>query len=106
MAEPDLRVELDRTADDVLRLAGELDMACAGYLRQVGESLLRRPHCTRLVLDLSELTFCDAAGLGAMVGLRNRARALGRQLVLQGVPARLRRLVGVAGLAHLLEPDG
>ncbi|HUZ38014.1 MAG TPA: STAS domain-containing protein [Streptosporangiaceae bacterium] len=57
-------------------LSGELDVACSPVLREQLLSVLR-PRATRLVIDLSEVTFCDASGLAVLVGTGRRAALLG-----------------------------
>ncbi|MFC4114203.1 STAS domain-containing protein [Nonomuraea zeae] len=63
-------------AASVVRLRGELDLATRETVR---ESLLRalRHSTGLLILDLSGVSFCDAAGLGVMVGIQHQARSLG-----------------------------
>ncbi|MCA2228565.1 STAS domain-containing protein [Nonomuraea aurantiaca] len=60
----------------VVRLCDELDIGTGEAVR---ERLLRALwHSTSLlVLDLSGVSFCDAAGLGVVVGVQRRARSLG-----------------------------
>ncbi|MGP3959528.1 STAS domain-containing protein [Nonomuraea sp. 3N208] len=59
----------------VVRLCGELDIGTGEAVR---ERLLRalRYSTSLLILDLSGVSFCDAAGLGAVVGVQHRARSL------------------------------
>ncbi|MGE5292532.1 MAG: STAS domain-containing protein [Micromonosporaceae bacterium] len=57
-------------------LTGELDVACAPVLREQLLSVLR-PRASRLVVDLSGVSFCDASGLAVLVGTARRARLLG-----------------------------
>ncbi|MGZ4435965.1 MAG: STAS domain-containing protein [Trebonia sp.] len=63
----------------VAALTGELDVACARTLREQLLSLLR-PHSARLVIDLSEVSYCDASGLAVLVGTGRRAELLGGML--------------------------
>jgi anti-anti-sigma factor len=67
-----------RTEDGyaIASLAGELDLACAPVLREQLVGLLG-PRASKLVLDLSKVSFCDASGLAVLVGTGRRARALG-----------------------------
>ena len=54
--------------------SGELDIACAPALREQFLGLLR-PHASRLVVDLSHVSFCDASPGGAQ-----RAAAAGADI--------------------------
>jgi anti-anti-sigma factor len=81
----------------VVSLAGELDVASVEL-----EPLLLRlaesgPTAT-IVLDMSELGFIDAYGVGVIVGAWKAAKARGRVLRvdgLHGLPARVFRLAGL-----------
>ena len=54
-----------------VHLTGVLDMSTVGLLRETIEPLLR--DGADVVVDLSEVTFCDSTGLGAIVTLHRRA---------------------------------
>jgi len=72
----------------VLAVVGELDVATAPVLASALAA-----ESGRLVLDLSGLTFCDAAGIGVMLRSRTRLRTAGGDLVLLAPPPLLRRLL-------------
>lgn len=67
---------------------GELDMATVGSL----ESILRDAPAS-VCVDLSGLTFCDVAGLNALLTARERAVGAGHGFVMIGAPAQLRQLL-------------
>ena len=85
----------------VAELAGELDLASAPALR---EQLLRllRPGSSRLVLDLSRVSFCDASGLAVLVGADRQARLLGGFLRLAAVSPQTARVLDITGLGRHL----
>src|SRR5262249_6076725 len=69
-------VERHNTTEVVLAVAGEIDLGTAPELEKVSLSLLdERPRS--LVLDLSEVPFCDSSGIGVLVRLYNRATSIG-----------------------------
>jgi anti-anti-sigma factor len=53
------------------------------------------------VVDLSEVTFIDASGLGLLIGLRNRQRSHGGSLQLRNTPGCVTALLRLAGLLDL-----
>ncbi|MFI9613427.1 STAS domain-containing protein [Streptomyces sp. NPDC052023] len=81
----------------VLEVAGDLDHAHAGALRQRVESLTLRPG-QRLVIDLTGLTFCDSSGITAFLAARQQAVAAGADIVLSGVPVNTLRVLTMVGL--------
>jgi anti-anti-sigma factor len=83
-----------------IAVAGELDIATAPrFSARLGE-LLRRGYPRELVLDLSGLTFIDATGLRALTELRLRVEQQQAVLVLEAVPAQMRRVLQLIGPAR------
>ncbi|MFI1166949.1 STAS domain-containing protein [Streptomyces sp. NPDC020801] len=80
---------------------GELDLFTSDELGTVVQECLQdRP--ARLVLDLAGVSFCDAAGLNALVRGKNRAAQVGTDFVVTGVKApTLVRVLAVTGLDAL-----
>ncbi|MFG1941994.1 STAS domain-containing protein [Nonomuraea sp. NPDC048826] len=66
----------------VLRISGELDVAAAPRLRAELEPVLSTPGPLQLVMDLSEVPFCDSVGLGVLVSTLNHVRRTGGRLIL------------------------
>ena len=99
---PNLRVGV-RTdvAYAIVQLDGELDVASSGPLVQHLSDLLSRGY-TQIVIDLSHLVFCDAAGLGAFVRVRRLAAARGGWLRLASTQPRLKRIMNLAHLTGTL----
>ncbi|MFG3659751.1 STAS domain-containing protein [Streptomyces sp. NPDC047706] len=81
----------------VLEVAGDLDHARAGALRQRVESLTLLAG-QRLVIDLTGLTFCDSSGITAFLAARQQAMAAGADIVLSGVPDNTLRVLTLVGL--------
>ena len=83
----------------VLRVTGELDLATAPRLcaRLDATRVGRRP---RLLVDLSDVEFCDSTGLRALLGAASEVRAHGGRFAivcqLDGDVARLLEVVGAA----------
>jgi anti-sigma B factor antagonist len=92
-----------RAGDGIIitELAGDLDIASAPALREQLLSLLW-PGSSRLIIDLSRVTYCDSSGLAVLVGTGRRARLLGGFLHLAAVPAQTRRVLRLTGLSRHL----
>ena len=81
MVEPGTQLSVQPVGDGVVLVKGELDLRTCDRLEQaLGE---RADRGDRLVLDLSELTFCDSTGLAGLVRLHKRAAAAGGSVVLR-----------------------
>ncbi|MFJ3337082.1 STAS domain-containing protein [Streptomyces sp. NPDC086766] len=96
----------------VLRVSGELDLVTSPVLRQrVHDAVAQGRH--HLVLDLSEVFFCDSSGVGVLIAARRLFRSCqgGLRLIL---PARgavdgshVNRVLGALGVRRLFDvyPD-
>ncbi|MFC0004097.1 STAS domain-containing protein [Micromonospora siamensis] len=87
-----------------LRLVGELDMSTAAELNAAIDQLAADGH-RHLVVDLSELTFCDSTGIAAFVRGDNQAAAEGGWLRVTGASGRVQRVLVITGLADVLRYD-
>jgi len=92
---------LRQPARTIARLRGELDAATAPSLRERLAALLR-PGTRLLVLDLSEIWFCDAAGLAVLVGTQRRATLLGTTLRLAAPRSQIAKVLHTTGLDRSL----
>lgn len=96
----DLTVEIAPTATIVL--VGELDPATAPQLDDALDQVLGDEQVTRLVLDLTGLTFLDSSGLRVFVTAREALGARGGDLVLRGPSANTQRLLAITGLGEII----
>ncbi|MEO3770284.1 STAS domain-containing protein [Micromonospora sp. B9E7] len=97
---------VERDGGACLRLTGELDLSTAPQLTAAIEELTAAGE-TRVLLDLTDLTFCDSTGMAVFVRGDNQAAAEGGWLRLTGANGRVERVLRVTGLADLLryEPE-
>jgi anti-anti-sigma factor len=80
-----------------VRFRGELDIATAdqaySYLRDVVDN-----QDGPVMMNLSELSFCDAAGLGVLARVAGHARRSGRSLKLIAARPSLLRIMRITGM--------
>ncbi|MBM9623901.1 STAS domain-containing protein [Streptomyces zhihengii] len=79
----------------VLHVTGELDMSTAPSLYRRGTAALSSPDVA-LILDLSQLSFCDSSGFNTLLRLRRRAQEA-RGLALVAPPEQVLRLLALCG---------
>jgi anti-sigma B factor antagonist len=90
----------DRGTDVVAIVSGELDFGTTGLLINAGGPVVSAGRS--LVLDLSDLSFCDSSGLGALVQLHHSAAAAGGRLTLAAPRPRVDSVIRVTMLHRLL----
>jgi anti-anti-sigma factor len=83
----------------VLRLSGELDADTSVRLHQLLAELLARP-VPRIVVDLSDLKFCDSVGLSAFITAKQVIVARGGWLSFAGANRFLVSLLETVGLSR------
>jgi len=84
----------------VFRCCGTLTAGNDGGLRTViaaGDSV------TLVIVDMENVTAIDAAGIGALVAIRERAMRAGGRLKLMNVPPRISGLLQLTGLGSVFE---
>lgn len=88
----------------VVRATGELDYDYAPtFRRELTGFWSTAPAPSALVLDLTELTFCDSTGLAELLWMLHRSRETGTRLVLVGANRTLRHMLTTTGLLSFFE---
>ncbi len=106
MADPQVSFEVFREPEQVrLAVTGDLDLASDGALAERAQALI--PDAAgRLVLDFSGVTFCDSAGIRALLSTRKAAERAGCELRLTGVKDRhVRWVLHVTALDTVIPVD-
>jgi anti-sigma B factor antagonist len=83
----------------VLHLRGELDADTAEMLRSTLTDLLERP-VPKIVVDLTDLKFCDSIGLSAFITSKQLITDRGGWLSFAGANQFLVRLLETVGLSR------
>jgi anti-anti-sigma factor len=93
----ELAFQVTTDGSATVRVRGELDIATAdqayAYLRDVVDS-----QDGPVTVNLAELTFCDAAGLGVLARIAGYARRSGRSLKLTAARPSLLRIMRITGM--------
>ncbi|WP_433252209.1 STAS domain-containing protein [Streptosporangium sp. CA-135522] len=90
----------------VVRASGELDMAVAPRLRAEVDRALETPGHRCLVMDLTEVPFCDSVGLGILVGALTRVKDAHGRLILVVTPGMITHLLTITNLNRHFETSG
>ncbi|MEV6806195.1 STAS domain-containing protein [Streptomyces sp. NPDC017248] len=96
----------------VLQVSGELDLMTAPVLRQRVHDVVAEGHHS-LVVDLSDVFFCDSSGVGVLIAARRLIRSCQGRLRLilpdQGAVdgSHVNRVLGALGVRRLFDvrPD-
>jgi anti-anti-sigma factor len=93
----ELACQLTGDGNATVQVRGELDIATAdqayAYLRDVMDQ-----QDGSVIMNLADLTFCDAAGLGVLARVARHARRTGRSLKLTAARPALLRIMRITGM--------
>ena len=84
-----------------LSVVGELDIATVDSLTQAAINALELPVRV-LILDIHGVTFCGAAGVNALVHIRQAASETGSRFVLAGMQPTVTRVLDLVGLGAMI----
>ncbi|MEV4011036.1 STAS domain-containing protein [Nonomuraea angiospora] len=87
----------------VLHVVGDLDVAGAPRLRDELEQAITAADPLNLVVDLTEVPFCDSVGLGVLVATLNHVRRVNGRLILVLAPGMIRHLLAITNLDRHFE---
>jgi len=73
-------------------LVGEFDLAAVGRVEKALDRVFRAPATRRIVVDLRQLSFLDASGLGTILRADQRARAGAFELLVVRPPGTANRI--------------
>ncbi|WP_018252630.1 STAS domain-containing protein [Salinispora mooreana] len=85
----------------VVSVAGELDLATAPRLQEHITDLLDRGR-SRLVFDLTRVSFCDSTGLATFIHAKNCCDEAGGSVRLAAPQRDVLRILEVCGLSEVL----
>ena len=99
-----MAVQIEIREDSVLAcLSGEIDHHSAVELREQIDQSVIQSGAKLLVLDFSLVTFMDSSGIGLVMGRFRLMQENDVKVVLQNLPAPIRKVMKLAGLDKLAE---
>jgi anti-anti-sigma factor len=99
---PDIRIEQLPSGVWVAALSGELEFTGSDSLRAELETLL--PLATRVVIDLTDVTFLDSATIGVLVDVLLQAERRATEVRLVAAPGSApERILTIVGLSQLMK---
>jgi anti-sigma B factor antagonist len=100
-----LAVALAINGDDVVvRLRGDLDAASGSAVDEIVEMTLCLGK-SRAIIDLSEVAFMDATGVGSLIRAKLTLSAAGAQLRVRGLHGQVRRVADLVDLDQSVDVE-
>jgi len=100
-----LHVSIDFTPTHMcIRLTGEMDVSTSDRVR-TAVSCFQSHDSHRAVIDLSNLTFCDASGLSALLAVHTELTSTNHLITVEGVRPNIARILRITGIDEVLIPQ-
>ena len=99
------RISNDR-ATLTLLLTGRLDANTTGRLWREAQHIFEQSKPIRVVIDASEVSYCDGAGVAFIVKLQQYQARTGGDVTIHGLQEEFRRLLGIYGQISIDPPPG
>lgn len=94
-------------AGTTVRVSGEVDVSCAGEMRDAIDSALAAAEpASDLTVDIADVPYIDSTGIGVLVGAAHRASESGVRLVVARPQRNVARVLGLLGVGddlHITE---
>jgi phospholipid/cholesterol/gamma-HCH transport system permease protein len=99
------RISNDRATLTFL-LTGRLDANTTGRLWREAQHIFEQSKPIRVVIDASEVSYCDGAGVAFIVKLQQYQARTGGDVTIHGLQDEFRRLLGIYGQISIDPPPG
>lgn len=95
------RAEPAADGSQTMTLAGRLDVNSTGTIWRDALLLLEEEKPDRVILDMSQVTYCDTAGIALLLALRRQQTNAGGELTINGLQERFQSLLQMFESANL-----
>lgn len=86
-----------------VKVTGEFDMVIADEFKKNVDSFLDSHLAKYLLVDLSEVTFIDSSGLGAILGRYKKIEHLKGKMVIAGPQPQVKKILEVSGITRVID---
>ena len=83
-------------------LCGELDEHSASYTRITLDEIFDKPKFSKIVIDLSELSFMDSTGIGVLIGRYKRMKDRRIPIYITNPSAHAEKIFKLTGLYDIM----
>lgn len=83
-------------------LSGELDEHSANYTRIAMDEMFDKPNFSKIVIDLSELSFMDSTGIGVLIGRYKRMREKNVPIFIANPSKHAEKIFKMTGLYEIM----
>ncbi|NLW24283.1 MAG: anti-sigma F factor antagonist [Clostridia bacterium] len=86
----------------IIKVFGELDLVVAKEFRETVDKILMDKPVKNLILDLSQVSFIDSSGLGALLGRYKLVQQKGGKMSIFGANPQVFRILDLSGVRKII----
>lgn len=86
-----------------IKVYGEIDHHNAKKIREKIDSEILKNNPTKVILDLSMISFMDSSGLGLIMGRYSLSYDMGAEFILYNPNHRIRKLLELSGIERIIK---
>lgn len=86
----------------IATLSGEMVLGCTSEIKEKVKAYAESNHLYRLLIDMTDVTFIDSSGLGALIAWFKMANQQQGKVVFCNLTAHVRKVIGFAKLDKIL----
>ena len=90
----------------IVILDGDLDEYTAHYVRSRMDKLIDNNKFSKLVIDMSELSFMDSTGVGVLIGRYKKLKNYHTQMYITNPNTTIERIFKMSGLYEIMPKIG
>lgn len=88
---------------DILEFEGEVVFEKSNQLKEQAKKMLNDREITRLIVDLSRVSFIDSSGVGMLISLFKNIRERGGRMVLTSSSENVNKVLDLTRLDQIME---
>jgi anti-anti-sigma factor len=89
----------------IIRFVGEFDLSAAERAQVVSQRAFANGYTGPVIVDVSELVFCDSTGVRVLLSIEGMAAQRGRDMALRRPSPVLRRVLAALGMESYFQVE-
>ncbi len=85
-----------------IQLSGELDEYSATYSRKKLDEIFSLTGYTKVIIDMSNLTFMDSTGIGVLIGRYKKIKSENKQIYIANPNKQIEKIFKMSGIYEIM----
>lgn len=86
----------------MVSIKGEIDIYSIEKFREAIEEKMKT-QAPEIIIDCTELSYMDSTGMGVLIELRNKTKAIGQKIILKNPRPNIKKLLALTGVDKIID---